>query len=275
MTLLKALFSGLLVLIATSQAERIQPSDLGLSIWVPSGWLLTNEGGDAEFRLYTLYDTTGNHGALFQLEATSGANAAGGAEQWVRDEAMVRGFLIEGSCYGTLLSDDSATLDGYYIREVYGRAATCDSGSEELLSELQDRFSRIMAVGDIGWVMTFEGDTADVDTAASTYLSLLDSMRADPAFQAIPQVGVHPRRAGGRPRHRISTDRKGLQVDLQTERTPEFLVSDLNGRKLSGQVVSLGGGRWAWRPEEPHQGMVVVRIRSGSSQWMDRAVLPR
>lgn len=275
MTLPKALLSGLLLLIATAQAERVQPSDLGLSIWVPSGWLLTNEGGDEEFRLYTLYDTTGNHGALFQLEAISGANSAGGAETWVRDEAMVRGFLIEGSCYGILLSDDSATINGYYAREVYGRAATCDSGSEALLSELQDRFSRIMAAGDIGWVLTFEGDTADVDTAAGTYLSLLDSMRLDPSFQVIPQVGIHAPRTGGRVIHRIHADRTGFRVDLRTERTPEMHVTDLNGRKLSGQVVFVGDGQWAWRPNTPHGGMVVVRIRSGSSQWMDRAVLPR
>lgn len=275
MTRLKALLSGLLVLIATSHAERVQPSDLGLSIWVPSGWLLTNEGGDEEFRLYTLYDTTGNHGALFQLEAISGANSAGGAETWVRDEAMVRGFLIEGSCYGTLLSDDSAIFDGYYAREVYGRAATCDSGSEALLSELQDRFSRIMAAGDIGWVLTFEGDTADVDTAAGTYLSILDSIRLDPGFQVIPQVGVHPRRVGGRVDRRIYADREGFGIDLRTERAPEIHVFDLNGRKLSGRIVFLGDGRWAWRPETSQGGMVVVRIRSGSSQWMDRAVLPR
>ena len=275
MKLSRALFAGLVALMSSSHADRVKPSDLGLSVWVPSGWILSNEGGDTEFRLYTLYDTTGNHLALFQLEANTGAIAAGGATQWVRDEALVRGYLIEGSCYGSLLSDDSATLNGYYTREVYGRAATCDSGSTTLLSNLQDRFSRIQAAGDIGWVMTFEGDTADVDTAASTYLTILDSMQLDPAFQTIPQVGIksiHRRAPSG---HRISTDLQGLTMDLQEDRRPEVQVMDLNGRILSGNVVSLGDGRWTWRPEAPHQGMVVVRIRSGSSQWMDRAVLPR
>jgi hypothetical protein len=273
MKLPRALFAGLFALVSISQGARVQPADLGLSVWVPSGWLLSSEGGDEEFRLYTLYDTTGNHAALFQLEANTGAVVAGGATQWVRDEALVRGYLIEGSCYGTLLSDDSAIIDGYYTREVYGRAATCDSASVTLLSDLQDRFSRIMASGDIGWVMTFEGDTADVDTAASTYLSILDSIQIDPSFQNLPQVGVHPR--GGHARHKISADRKGFRVDLETEQKPEIQVADLNGRILSGQVSAQGAGRWAWRPETPHQGMVVVRIRSGSSQWMDRAVLPR
>lgn len=275
MKIRKALFAGLLALGSALHAARFQPANLGLSVWVPPGWLLSDEGGDSEFRLFTLYDTTGAHSVLFQLEANSGAVAAGGAEQWVRDEALVRGYLIEGSCYGSLLSDDSATINGYYTREVYGRAATCDSGSTTLLSDLQDRFSRIMAAGDIGWVMSFEADTADVDTAAGTYLALLDSMRIDPTFQSIPLVGVHPRRFGGRPWHRISADRRGIRVELETAQQPEILVTDLAGRDLSGKVVAAGEGRWAWRPDASHQGMVVVRIRSGSSRWMDRAVLPR
>jgi len=270
----RALFAGLAALIATSHAARVQPSDLGLSIWVPSGWQLSSEGGDSEFRLYTLYDTTGTHAALFQLEANSGAIAAGGADTWVRDEALTRGYMIEGSCYGSLLSDDSATINGYYTREVYGRAATCDSGSTTLLSDIQDRFSRIKAFGDIGWVMSFEGDTTDVDSAASTYLSILDSIQPDPRFQTIP-VGIksfHKRMRSG---HRISTDSKGLTMDLQVEQRPDIEVMDLNGRILSGQISSQGGGMWAWRPDAIHQGMVVVRVRSGSSLWMDRAVLPR
>jgi hypothetical protein len=275
MKLSRALFAGLVALISTTHAARVQPADLGLSVWVPPGWLLSNEGGDSTFRLYTLYDTTGNHAALFQLEANSGATAGGGADQWVRDEALVRGYLIEGSCYGNLLSDDSATLNGHYTREVYGRAATCDSGSTTLLSDLQDRFYRIMATGDIGWVMSFEGDTTDVDSAAGTYLSILDSIQLDPSFQTIPPVGIKAFHNRARSGHRISTDPKGLMMDLQTDQRPEIQVMDLNGRVLSGLVSSRGGGLWAWRPDASHQGMVVVRVRSGSSQWMDRAVLPR
>jgi hypothetical protein len=270
----KILIAGLFALLSASQAARVQPSDLGISIWVPSGWLLSSEGGDSGFRLYTLYDTTGNHAALFMLEANSGAVAAGGAEQWVRDEALVRGYLIEGSCYGRLLSDDSTTINGFYTREVHGHAATCDYDSQVLLTELQDRFSRIMAFGDIGWVMTFEADTADADTAFKTYRTLLDSMRIDPSFQSLPPVGVRSRqRFDGRPR--IIADRGGLEISLGSGTRPEIFVSDLFGRGLSGKLSALEEGRWAWRPESSHQGMVVVRIRSGSSRWMDRAVLPR
>ena len=270
----KALFAGLLALCTSAFAERIQPSDLGLSVWVPDGWTLASEGGNDEFRLYTLYDTTATHSALFQFEVTPGVQAAGGATAWVQNEALVRGYLIEGSCFGTLLSDDSASIDGMYAREVYGRAADCDSGSSTLLSDLQDRFSRILATGDMGWVLSFEGDTADVDTASSTYLSILDSIQVDANFQVLPKVGVRPhlRRHG---RHRIAGDAKGLLLELPTADRPEIQVLDLKGRILTGLVESAGEGRWSWRPAVSHQGMVVVRVRSGSSQWMDRAVLPR
>lgn len=262
-------------MVSVSQAARVQPADLGLSVWVPSGWLLSSEGGNADFRLYTIYDTTGTHAVLFQLEVTSGASASGSAKKWVQEEALARGYFIEGSCYGSLLSDDSAVIDGYYAREVYGRAATCDTSSTVLLSNLEDRFSRIMANGDIGWTLGFEGDTSDVDTAAGTYLAILDSMQIDRNFQTLPPVGVHPRHFGRHVRHKISSDRNGFHVDLEAAQKPEIQVTDLNGRDLSGQVTSLGDGQWAWRSETSQRGMIVVRIRSGSSQWMDRAVLPR
>lgn len=270
----RALLAGLGLFAATVSAARVQPPELGLSLWVPPHWLLTNEGGDEEFRLFTLYDTTGAHGALFQLEVNSGALASGTTQEWVSEEAMVRGFLIQGSCYGTLLSDDSSTIDGRYAREVYGRAATCDSSSSVLLSGLEDRFSRIMGSGNIGWVLSFDGDIADIDTAAGTYLALLDSMKIDPDFVSLPPVGILPHRLHG-PSHRVFADGRGLRLELATEQEPEVQVMDLAGRILSGRLTGQGGGRWTWGSDVSKTGMIVVRIRSGSSQWMDRAVLPR
>lgn len=275
MTKLKALIAGAMVCASSALADRIAPADLGMSIWVPSGWKFAYLGGSTDFRYYSLYDTTGTHGGWFQFETYSGAYNSGSTRQWVNEEALVRGYLIEGDCYGTLLSDDTMRVDGAYAREVYGRSATCDSGSTTLLTPMQDRYYRMTGYGDIGWVMSFEGDTSDVDTAANTYLAVLDSVKLDLTFSTIPAVGVKYRHIGAPRSKKLVVERNGVRLNLETNSAPEIQVLDLNGRIVSGRIQSGGSGVWNWRPEGAPPGMVVIRVKSGSTQWTDRAVLPR
>ncbi len=276
MTKWTALFAGLVLSATSAFAQRVAPPDLGLSIWVPKGWSLSYLGGGSDFRYYSMNDTTGVHGAWFQFEVYSGTyNTSGSSFGWVNDEALVREYILQGDCYGVLLSDDTMRVDGAYAREVYGRSAICDSSSTQLLSPMQDRYYRITGLGDIGWVMSIEGDTADIDSASSTYLAVMDSVKLSLTFSQIPAVGVqvHPSRSM-RPK-RMVADNKGISVMTETNSVPEISVVDLQGRMVAGRVSSGGNGVWNWRPDQSNPGLVVIRVRSGSAQWVDRAVLPR
>lgn len=281
MTSTKALLAGLFVFAstafaATSTGTRVEPSDLGLSLWVPSGWVLSNEGGLSDFRLYSMIDTTGAHAALFQFEVYSGVAASGSAKAWVKDEALVRSYILQGQCYGEVLTEDTMLVDGAYARKLYGRSADCDSASNQLLSSIKARYFRITGYGDFGWVMSFEVDTADLRSSSSEYLSILDSVKLDLGFSNIPPVGVKYRqttpRLGVR---RMGVDANGLRLELGSATIPDIEVADLRGRVLSGRIVSMGDGVWGWRSNGLSPGMVVVRVRSGSANWMDKAVLPR
>lgn len=260
---------------ATSFAERVVPADLGLSVWVPSGWALENLGGESDFRIYAMYDTTGAHGALVFLEVQSGITNDGTTREWIKAEALTRGYLIEGGCFGTLLADDTMRVDGVFAREVYGRSADCDEASSTLLSEMKDRYFRITGNGGIGWVVSFEGDTADVDTAANTYLDILDSVRLDLSFQTIPPVRVGDRHVASPMASKIVSQGNTIRMDLGTEIEPGIQAVDLRGRVLHGKIVSNGGGAWSWRPEGFAGGTVAIRIKSGAREWTGSAVLSR
>jgi hypothetical protein len=279
MTSMKALLAGLGIFASASfAADRVQPFDLGLSVWKPGGWLLERLDGTSNTRYYTMYDSTLRdtirvHNALFEIEVFSGILSSGAtSRQWVREEAYSRELDLQGACFSTLLSSDTMSIDGVFAREIYGRAAICDSTN--LLGMMEDRYIRVTANGDIGWVMMFTGDTADVDTAATTYLSIMDSIQLDFSFASLPYVGAKHRIQSSALR-RVVAEGAGLRLNLGSESTPRIEVMDLQGRILSGRIEPGLRGSWVWRPDAPVSGMVAVRGFSGTSQWMDRAVLRR
>lgn len=275
MSRIRSLLAGACLMAATSFASRVAPADLGLSVWVPSGWALENLGGEADFRMYAMYDTSGAHGALVFFEVQSGITDDGTTREWIKAEALTRGFLIEGGCFGTLLADDTMLVDGVFAREVYGQSADCDEASSTLLSEMKDRYYRVTGYRNMGWVVSFEGDTADVDTAANTYLDILDSVRLDLSFQSIPPVRVGDRRVAPATARKIVSQGNTIRMDLGTELEPRIQVVDLRGRVLHGKIVSNGGGAWSWRPEGFAGGTVAIRIKSGAREWTGSAVLSR
>lgn len=275
MSPIRSLFAGACLMVATAFAARVAPTDLGLSVWVPSGWALESLGGESDFRMYAMYDTSGAHGALVFFEVQSGIYAEGTTREWIKAEALTRGYMIEGGCFGSLFADDSMRVDGAFAREVYGQSADCDEGSSNLLSEMKDRYYRVTGYGNIGWVISFEGDTADVDTAANTYLDILDSVKLDLSFQSIPPVGVKYRHVAAAAARKIVSDGSGIRMDLGTDVAPQIQVLDLRGRVLHGSIVSNGGGVWSWRPERFSGGTVAIRIKFGAREWTGSTVLSR
>ena len=275
MNKIRSLVAGACLLVGASFAARVAPTDLGLSVWVPGGWSLESLGGESDFRMYAMYDTSGAHGAMVFFEVKSGIHAEGSTREWIKAEALTRGYLIEGGCFGTLLADDTMLVDGAFAREVYGRSADCDTTSSALLSDMKDRYHRVTGFSDVGWVVSFEGDTPDVDTAANTYLGILDSVKLDLSFQSIPPLGVKYRHVAAAPARKIVSDASGIRMDLGTEIEPQIQVLDLRGRVLHGSIVSNGGGVWSWRPEGFSGGTVAIRIKSGAREWTGSAVLSR
>ena len=123
--------------------------------------------------------------------------------------------------------------------------------------------------------MSFEGDTADVYSASNRYFSIMDSVFLDPRFASIPGVGVKKRPSAPAQVRRLLVDPVGLRLELGSASAPTIEVADLRGRVLSGRIVSMGDGVWGWRSDRPSPGMVVVRVRTRSGNWTDKAVLPR
>ncbi|MEK7393248.1 MAG: hypothetical protein AAB214_11860, partial [Fibrobacterota bacterium] len=194
------------------------------------------------------------------------------ARQWVKQEGLVQEIDLQTNCFSTILSSDTMLVDGVFAREIYGRGASCDSTN--LLGPMEDIYTRVTAYGDIGWVMSFSGDTADVDTASTTYLAMMDSIKLDLSFASLPYVGVKSKVQSKSQRILVS-EGSFLRLNTGMEDLPRVDVMDLQGRNLSGRLESAPGGVWLWRPDSPVTGMVAIRVVSGASLWMDRAVLRR
>lgn len=281
---IKTLIVGLgLCVSAASADQRVQPFDLGLSVWVPDGWLLERDDATTNYRLYTLYDTTIRdtslvHSTYIQLEVYSGilgsGNSAITTREWINEEALNQEYFLEGECFSTLLSSDTMQIDGGYGRFIIGRAASCDANSTDLLGDMETRYTRVTGNGGIGWVMSFAGDTADVAASSATYLRILDSIVKDPAFTSLPYVGTKSRSSHAALR-KVVAEGSGLRLNVGSLVSPRIEVFDLHGRKLSGRLQPGVQGSWFWQPDGKVDGMVAIRIESGSSKWMDRAVLSR
>ncbi|MEN9306899.1 MAG: hypothetical protein RL173_831 [Fibrobacterota bacterium] len=279
MTSRKALCAGLGLLASIAfGGQRLQPYDLGLSLWVPDGWVVERLDAATDSRYYAMYDTTlrdttRTHSGLFQLQVMSGILASGmTARQWVKQEGLVQEIDLQTNCFSTILSSDTMLVDGVFAREIYGRGASCDSTN--LLGSMEDIYTRVTAYGDIGWVVSFSGDTADVDTASSTYLNMMDSIKLDRSFASLPYVGVRSKLRAKEGR-KIVSEGVGLRVDAGTDSRLRIEVMDLQGRILTGRSEPGRDGTWLWRPDRPVAGMVAVLVMNGSSRWMDRAVLRR
>lgn len=255
---------------SAAQAGRVALSDMGLSVLVPTGWnleYLPPVNGDTARspRMYWMYNTANVERANFYFEAWNGVNDLG-ARSWVTEEGWVRSLNIQGQLYNELYLDDSVKQDGLFAWRVYGRYAQL--GADSLPDKWIDEYSRSTAYGDIGWVVSFEGDTSDVDTAGPTYTKILDSVKIDRSFQTLPKVGL---KFPASSRSRQTLRATGQAVEIFGVASPTVRAADILGRRVDGDLERTIDG-WLWKPRALRPGIVQLRVLGSGRDESLRAV---
>ena len=268
------LLGGLLLLASAACANRVTLSDMGLSIWVPSGWELQNLVSNDSTREYLLDDTTiltststRRHSGSISLKVQWGALVGTtSTRQWVLDEGDSWSLSISTAPLGgVLFLDDTMVVDRLFAREVYGRSLQAVGDS------VRTTYVRCTAHGDVGWDFWAESDTTDADTAMASYAAILDSIQIDSTVTSIPAAGI-----------RVSSARKPLSqalsavggtLRIQSAAEPRVEAMDLLGRAVPGSVVSAGDGIWLWRPNARPRASILTRVRLDGTVQTRRLVL--
>ena len=277
---LTAPFLGALLLLASApRANRVTLSDMGISVWVPSGWVLQNMVTTDSTREYWLDDTiltstiTQRHSGHISLSAHWGALVGSGStRQWVLDEGDIQSLLISTAPLGgTVFLDDAMTVSGLFAREVFGQSlqATYDSVRNVWVraDSVRTTYVRCTAHGDVGWDFSVESDTSDADTAMTTYAAILDSIQVDTTVNALPPSGIRAHDARRSVSQALSA--VGGTLRIQSAAEPRGEAMDLLGRAGPGSVVSAGDGIWLWRPNARPRASILTRVR------LDGTVQPR
>ncbi|QQS05504.1 MAG: hypothetical protein IPK50_01070 [Fibrobacterota bacterium] len=198
MTFRKLIVATLLLAVSATQAARTTLSDIGLSVYVPDGWtlsFLTGSASDTEStRMYAMINRENTDRAVLTFEAFDHVSDLG-AHSWTTLTGYAESLNIQGYPFSIVYIDDSIKQAGLFAWRVYGRYGDFDES--DLPIGVVDRYSRTFANGDIGWIISFEGDTADIDTAGPTYTKILDSVKVDLSFQTLPLKIRGPSRHGG------------------------------------------------------------------------------
>ncbi|HNY29579.1 MAG TPA: hypothetical protein PKO15_01715 [Fibrobacteria bacterium] len=263
--------SGAIVLSSAAlvQAGRTALPDMGLSVYVPTGWnlsILSASASDTESsRTYAMINEAAPDRAVFTFEATSGAGAMGD-HSWSVLSGYAESLFIQGFPYSIVYLDDSIQQDGLFAWRVYGRYGEFDA--QGLPMAVVDRYSRTFANGDIGWTIQFEGDTADVDTAGPTYATILDSVTVDRTFQSLPLKPRDHSRRGAFAASRVV----GGRLAIEEIEMPVVRAVDAHGRSVAGDLVR-GADGWIWSPKSPRPGLVLFRIQGPARDESLRAVL--
>jgi len=269
---------ALLILPSAGFAERVSLTDMGISVWVPSGWELQNVGTTETSRTYLLDDTstvlssvTRRHSGAIYLQSQSGASggmspgsvaADSSTRQWVMNEGDVWSLIVSTAALGGYpYWDDTTLVSGLFAREVYGRSL--DAVGDSVLTT----FVRATANGDVGWDFWAQSDTSDADTAINTYVGLLDSIQVDLSVTVLPPTAIRVRSVRGPLSQALSSVGGALRIRAASQ--PVVEVMDLLGRSVPGTVVSAGDGIWIWKPRAERMGALLARVRA------DGAVLTR
>lgn len=269
MTFRKLIVATLLLAVSATQAARTTLSDIGLSVYVPDGWtlsFLTGSASDTEStRMYAMINRENTDRAVLTFEAFDHVSELG-AHSWTTLTGYAESLNIQGYPFSIVYIDDSIKQAGLFAWRVYGRYGDFDES--DLPIGVVDRYSRTFANGDIGWIISFEGDTADIDTAGPTYTKILDSVKVDLSFQTLPLKIRGPSRHGGYRPVRVT----GASLAIDGEAPPFVRASDLLGRRIEGDLARTADG-WLWSPRSLHPGVVHLRILGAGRDESLRAVL--
>lgn len=275
-----ALVGGVLLSVAGAGADFTTLSDMGISVWVPSGWELQNVESTDTTRLYLLDDTTflsdasgRRHSGAIYLQARSGVKAEysaypNPARQWVLNEGEAWNLYITTAPYGgfTLGIDDTTQVSGLFAWEVYGQSL--QTVGDSVMSD----YVLITAHGDVGWEFWAESDTTDMDSAvASTYSVILDTIEVDTTVSVLPPAGIATRSAKGALSQALSA--VGGRLRIRASAKPQVEAMDLMGRSIAGTLSSGGDGIWYWRPRAARTATILARVRADGSVWARRLVL--
>lgn len=266
MTLRKLFFASLFLASSLAEAGRTTLADLGLSVNVPTGWTLsylTSSASDTEnTRMYAMINQAKPDRAVFTFEAIDGVGSVG-AHAWTVVTGYAESLFIQGYPFSVVYLDDSVTQDGLFAWRVYGRYGDYDA--QNLPTDVVDRYSRIFANGNMGWIISFEGDTADIDTAGPTYTRILDSVKVDRTFQALPVLPGAGHRVG------VPSHVAGGVLEIPGEARPVVQGMDGLGRVVTGELVRTRYG-WSWTPRSRRPGLVFLRVQAAGRDESLRAV---
>jgi hypothetical protein len=275
---LASFLGGLLLAATSSTADRVNLTDMGFSVWVPSGWQLQNVETTDTFREYRLEDTTLlsdasglRHSGVISLRAYSGAMTGypGSTDptQWILDDAEAWSiYLSTTPLSGQLIIDDTTAMSGLFARTVYGWSLQAEGDS--VLAD----YVQVTGSGDVGWEFWIESDTTDMDSSAiPTYLPILDSIQLNTATTVLPPTGIGPHRFSGATSQALSA--VGGALRIRASQQPQVEVMDLMGRTLRGSLSGKGDGIWSWRPLHARPGTILVRVHADGSILARRLVL--
>lgn len=166
---------------STASAARIDLPDIGASIDVPSGWVLSHPSPHD----YYWQDTSalGYRGVI----GVTAYDSAGvdGTRAWVIGRTRALKTTIESDPQSVLYVVDSTGQDGHFAMYLSYLGIYTDTSGSSLALAYHDRF---VAWGQTGYNLYTYGDTADFYPNSGYYAGLLDSIKLDNGFAGLGKI---------------------------------------------------------------------------------------
>jgi len=233
-------------LVVFSQAGRVALSEVGASVYVPAGWVLSHPSA----REYVWEDTalTGMRGVL-GIVATDSVWTSG-ARSWTLIKAQAQQVDLASDPLSITYIIDSMTQDGRF-----GMYINSMTVPDTFAFAFQDRYT---ATDRIGYHLYAWGDTADFYENYSIYKALLDSVQLDGNLAGLGIGVVHAKSATAF----SLRSRTGGMVDFSCllPAGAEFVVTDLRGRQVWAGAGN-GQGKALWDAHGVARGTYLARVR--------------
>jgi hypothetical protein len=249
--------------VAFSQSGRVALPDIGVSIWVPDGWLLSKDTAANSY--YWEDTTTTGYRGVIGVQAYDSA-WVNGTRDWVLSRAQALTTTVETDPQSLLYAVDSTSQGGHFAMYVNYQTEFIDT-TGSLAEDFHDRFT---AWGQTGYDLYAYGDSADFASNFTYYSAILDSIVLDNSFTSLGSVAsaIAPRSgsvtafsirdlANGSVEFRLDP-----AVPANQGRAANVVVCNFQGRVLwsSGLTVA---NPVAWKPAFTGAGAYLVRITQG------------